>query len=135
VSKQQYPEPTVGALIFDPDGNIFLMRSHKWKDRYCIPGGHIEVGERIEDALKREVKEETGLDVFDLEFILFQEFVCGDSFWEKGRHYIFFDYACRTEGSDAAGRCVWVPVAEASDLDLERYTRNVIKEYLKRHPV
>ena len=140
MSKQQYPEPTVGALIFNTEGKIFLMRSHKWKDRYCIPGGHIEVGERIEDALKREVKEETGLDVFDLEFIIFQEFVCGDSFWEEGRHYIFFDYACRTEASDVtlndeAEHCVWVSIGEAFELDLEQYTLNVINEYLRRHPV
>ena len=61
--KQQYPEPTVGALILNPQGELFLMRSHKWRDRYVIPGGHIELGERMEDALRREIKEETNLDV------------------------------------------------------------------------
>ena len=37
-SPQHYPEPTVGALIFDPAGRLFLMRSHKWGGRYVVPG-------------------------------------------------------------------------------------------------
>ena len=38
---QHYPEPTVGALIFDPDGRLFLMKSHKWAGKYVVPGGHV----------------------------------------------------------------------------------------------
>ena len=90
MAEQQYPEPTCGALIFNPAGKIFLMKSHKWKDKYVIPGGHIELGEKMEDALKREIKEETGLDVFDIEFLFFQEFIFGEEFVKK-RHFIFFD--------------------------------------------
>lgn len=52
MTSQQYPEPTAGALIFNPQGKIFLMKSHKWKNGCVIPGGHIELGEKIEDALK-----------------------------------------------------------------------------------
>ena len=60
---QQYPEPTVGALIFNLEGKLFLMRSHKWRGQYAVPGGHIELGETMEQALRREVKEETNLDL------------------------------------------------------------------------
>jgi nucleoside triphosphatase len=45
---QHYPEPTVGALIFDPAGRLFLMRSHKWAGKYVVPGGHVELGETLE---------------------------------------------------------------------------------------
>ena len=68
MTEKKYPEPTCGALIFNPVGKIFLMKSRKWRDKYVMPGGHIELGEKIEDALKREIKEETGLDIFDIEF-------------------------------------------------------------------
>ena len=57
---KQFPEPTVGALVFNPEGKILLIKSYKWTGKYVISGGHIELGESIEQALKREVKEETG---------------------------------------------------------------------------
>ena len=73
--KQLFPHPTVGALIFNPEGKLLLVRTHKFHNKYVVPGGHIEVGEKMTSALIREAKEETGLDVYDLEFIFFQ-FYC-----------------------------------------------------------
>jgi nucleoside triphosphatase len=137
VPMQQYPEPTVGAMILDPQGKLFLMRSHKWRDQYVIPGGHIEVGESIEQALRREIKEETGLDIDHIEFIGFQEFILDDAFWEK-RHFIFFDYACTTESiqvtlNDEAQEYAWVPLAEALNWPIEPYTRSTIQRYIRQH--
>ena len=34
----QYPEPTVGALIFNPEGKLLLVKTHKWHGKYTIPG-------------------------------------------------------------------------------------------------
>ena len=134
--EQQYPEPTVGALIFNPEGKLFLMQSHKWKGKYVLPGGHIELGESMLEALKREVKEETNLDIHDIEFVCFQEFVYDDRFWEH-RHFIFFDYACKTDSTDVrlnseAQAYVWVTLDEAAALPVEHYTAIAIAEYLKR---
>jgi nucleoside triphosphatase len=134
MAEQQYPEPTVGALIFDPAGRLFLMKSHKWKDKYCIPGGHIELGERIEDAVRREVKEETNLDIRDLEFVSLQEAVYDEDFWQP-RHFIFLDFACRTDSTevklnDEAEEYVWVPLDKALTLPVEHYTAVVIRKYL-----
>jgi nucleoside triphosphatase len=134
--EQHYPEPTVGALVFDPEGRLFLMRTHKWKGKYVLPGGHIELGERMTEALKREVKEETDLDIYDLEFICFQECVYDERFWQK-RHFIFFDYACKTDSTevilnDEAQDYVWATLDEAATLPVEHYTQVVIREYLAR---
>ncbi|ADL12770.1 NUDIX hydrolase [Acetohalobium arabaticum DSM 5501] len=60
----KYPEPTVGAVIFNPDDEILLCKSNKWDNKYVIPGGHIELGERMEKALIREIKEEKGKLIF-----------------------------------------------------------------------
>jgi len=132
-----YPEPTVGALIRNPEGKIFLMRSHKWKHQYCIPGGHIELGEKIEEAVVREAKEETGLDVVDLEFLCIQECIFDESFWDTKRHFLFFDYACRTDSTkvtlnEEAQAYVWVSLEEAEDLAVESYTRHVIEVYREK---
>ncbi len=133
MSEQKYPEPTVGALIFNQEGKIFLMTSPKWKGKYVIPGGHIELGETIEQALKREMKEETNLDIYDIKFIMLQEFVFGEDFHEK-RHFIFLDYTCRTNDNEVilnkeGSSYVWVDINEALNLSIGSYTRNLILEY------
>lgn len=134
--QQQYPEPTVGALIFNPAGELLLLKSHKWHGKWVVPGGHVELGETLEEALRREVKEETGLDIQDIEFVLFQEFIYDRSFWEQ-RHFIFFDFACRSDLTDVilnseAQESVWVLPQDALGYPMDSYTRRAIETYLER---
>jgi nucleoside triphosphatase len=136
MAEQVFPEPTVGAFVFNPAGELLLLKSHKWPDMYVVPGGHVELGERIEEAVLRETKEETGLDVFDLEFILFQEFIYDPSFWQP-RHFIFFDYACKTQSTevqlnDEAEEHIWVRLETAVHLPLDTYTRVCIEKLIER---
>ena len=131
----KYPEPTVGALIFNSKGEILLIKSYKWKDMFVMPGGHIEVGETMEQALKREIKEETGLDIFDIKFLCFWEYIFGDGFI-KNKHFIFFDFLCRTNSSEVklnkeGQEFIWISPEKAMDLKIESYTKKTIKQYLK----
>ena len=135
MTDQKYPEPTTGAFIFNPAGELLLIKSHKWPDRYVVPGGHIELGEKIEVAVVREAMEETGLEIYDLKFICFQEFINDPLFWKPG-HYIFFDYQCKTNSSvvrlnDEAEDYVWVKPDLALDLPLDPYTRFALQIILK----
>jgi nucleoside triphosphatase len=135
MTEQIFPEPTTGVFIFNAEGKLLLLKSHKWPGKYVIPGGHVELGERIEAAAQREAREETGLEVSDLQFICFQEFVYDPAFW-KPRHYIFFDYACRADSSevrlnDEAEDYLWVEPQRAFDLPIDAYTRLSLQEYLK----
>ena len=136
MTEQIFPEPTVGVFIFNPSGELLLLKSHKWPGRYVVPGGHVEMGERIEEAAVREAKEETGLDVYDLEFILFQEFIYDPSFW-KPRHFIFFDYAGKTISTEIllnneAEEYIWVRLETAVQLPLDAYTRKAIEKLVEQ---
>jgi nucleoside triphosphatase len=136
MAEQQYPEPTVGALILNPDGELLLVRSHKWHVRYTLPGGHVELGESLEEAVIREAKEETGLDVFDPEFLTYQQFIFDDSFY-KERHFIFFDFLCRTEDqavilNDEAEDYLWVRPEEALSLEVSPFLKKALRVYLDR---
>ena len=137
MADQQFPEPTVGVFIFNQQGELLLLQSHKWPGVYVIPGGHVELGERIEEAAVREAKEETGLDIYDLEFITFQQFIYDPAFW-KHRHFIFFDYAAKTDSmdvvlNDEAQEYIWIEPKEALGLELDTYTRISIEAYLRKN--
>jgi nucleoside triphosphatase len=137
MSKKQFPEPTVGIFIFNQQGELLLLQSHKWPGAYVVPGGHVELGERLEETAVREAKEETGLDIYDLEFIHFQQFIYDPAFWKK-RHFIFFDFAARTDSTkvvlnDEAQDYIWIDPQEALGLSLDSYTRLSIEKYIAAH--
>jgi nucleoside triphosphatase len=138
VSQEQvYPEPTVGALIVNREGKILLAKSHKWFDKYTLPGGHIEIGETMEDAVKREVKEEVGLDVEVIEFLLMQEAIFAKEFWKK-KHFIFFDFLCKIGDQrvkldqDEIQDYTWVYPGAAFNLNLDSFTWKTLARYLQR---
>lgn len=129
----QYPEPTVGAIIFNPKEEILLVRSHKWKSNYVIPGGHIELGEKIEDALRREIMEETSLKIYDIRLVGLQQCIYDKAFFEK-KHFIFIDFACKTDTdkvklNEEHQEYVWVDLKSIDKLPLEPFTRKLLKEY------
>jgi nucleoside triphosphatase len=131
---QQYPEPIAGAFIMNANGKLFLFKTHKWKGMYCVPGGHIEVGETIEQALIREAKEETGLSVYEPKFLCINEYIPDGSFW-KNKHMLFLNYLVKTQGTEVklnheAEEYIWVTPKEALKLPLEYYTKKTIESYL-----
>jgi len=133
--RQRYPEPTVGAIILNREGKMLLVKSHKWGDRYTIAGGHVEVGERLEDALRREIKEEVGLDIKDIRFLMTQEAIFSKEFWQR-RHFIFFDFVCRcknesvkVDGEEIQG-FEWVSPSRALGLKLDTFTANMVRKFL-----
>jgi len=134
---QGYPEPTVGGLIVNREGKILLAKSHKWFNKYTLPGGHIEVGETMREAVAREVKEEVGLDVEVAEMLLVQEAIFAEEFWKR-KHFIFFDFLCKSKDNQVKldGReiqeYIWEYPGAAFRLNLDSFTKKTIEKYLQR---
>ena len=134
---QVFPEPTVGALIVNNQGKILLAKSHKWFDKYTLPGGHIEVGETMVEAVKREVKEEVGLDVDVVDLLLMQEAIFAPEFYKKN-HFIFIDFYCKSKDEQVKldqkeiQDYVWVYPGAAYNLKLDSFTRKTIDRYLEK---
>lgn len=132
---QRYPEPTVGGLILNNERELLLVESPKWKSRYTIPGGHVEIGETLVEALRRELKEEVGLRVEDPEFLIIQEAIFSKQFFRK-RHFLFFDYMCKTLNSDVKVDGVeitgfrWVKPEDALKMRLDSFTRRSVEAFL-----
>lgn len=65
------------AIIVDEKGRVLMLKRSNYTKKYSgewdLPGGHVRVGEKLEDGLIREVKEETGLDITDFKFVKKQE--------------------------------------------------------------
>lgn len=128
----KYPEPTVGAIIFNPDQRVLLCKSHKWDNKYVIPGGHIELGEEMESALKREILEETGLEIYDIKLISLKECIYSNKFHQK-KHFIFIDYQCKTNSyevvlNEEAEDYQWIDLNEIESYDIGGFTRELLLE-------
>lgn len=130
-----YPIPTVAAMILNPAGEVLLLKSLKWNGLLGLPGGKIDYGERVEDALVREIKEETGLVVYDLRFFIVQELISEVEFVHE-THFISVNYICRSHSSEIilnkeASDYVWCLPVEALALSINRPTRIMIEQYLQ----
>jgi phosphoglycolate phosphatase-like HAD superfamily hydrolase/ADP-ribose pyrophosphatase YjhB (NUDIX family) len=125
------PTVTVGALIYNSVGQALLVRTHKWSDLWGIPGGKIKWGEPSETALRREIKEETNLDIVDIEFVMAQDCIHSKEF-NRDAHFILLNYTCRCIGdssvilNDEARDFRWVNQSQALEMPVNEPTRRLL---------
>ena len=115
----------VGAVIQDDKGRILLVKHKRerggyWQGKWICPGGELEYGEGIEQGIKREVKEETNLEI-ELTSLL----VPFDRIVETGGkttlHVIYIDYVARLLGGELkvdsdVGEALWVERKNISEI-------------------
>jgi ADP-ribose pyrophosphatase YjhB (NUDIX family) len=135
-----YPLVTVGALVFNAKGEVLLVKTHKWHNKYGLPGGKIEVGESAENALIRELKEETNLNIYNIEFVLVQDCIFSEEFY-KPKHFVFLNYSCYTNNpteiilNDEAQEYLWTNPHLALRLDLNQQTKILIDKVIENQSV
>ena len=130
------PVATVGALVYNRAGEVLMIRTHKWSDLWGIPGGKIKWGESSVAALRREIREETNLDITDIRFVLAQDCIHSKEFY-RDAHFILLNYTCRRAGrrrvrlNDEAREHRWVTVPQALALPVNRPTRVLLQAVSK----
>lgn len=135
-NSRQYPSHPllgVGALIFDGDRVLLVERGKPPLEGYwSLPGGLVEASERLEDAVVREVKEETGLSVTAQRMATVFERIMPDANGECEYHYVLVDFYCSVTGGaleagDDSKSARWFPFAELPSLLLTEGTLDVIQ--------
>ncbi len=130
--KRLYPDQPVvgvGAVIVD-NGKIALIKrgNEPSRGKWTIPGGLVELAESPEQAVVREAKEETGLDVENPVLVDVVSNVDSDENGKVKYHYVIIEYFVHVKAgiaqalSDAA-ELRWVPFKEVEDYDLTRSFR------------
>jgi ADP-ribose pyrophosphatase YjhB (NUDIX family) len=123
----------VGGLIFQDD-SILLIRRGKppLEGQWSLPGGAVETGETLEEALRREILEETGLSLAGVRQFEIFERITRDQDGRPEYHFVLIDFistpASGTAGAaDDASACRWVPERELGRYHLTEGTLAVIE--------
>ena len=140
---RSYPDrPLLGVgAIIQRDSLILLVRraNPPLQGEWSIPGGLVEVGETTREAITREVREETGLDVVPDRLVEVFERILRDENSRVEYHFVLIDYLCRVlSGEERAGSDVselrWAACDELESLSVAPETCMVIQKAISAEP-
>jgi 8-oxo-dGTP diphosphatase len=128
------PQVCVGAVVVRDDCLLLVRRGHgPAAGEWSVPGGRVETGETLAEAVVREVAEETGLDVVCDELVGWVERI------DAEHHFVIFDFGATPVGpadvepraGDDAAEAAWVPLSDLASLRLV----DGLAEFLASHGV
>ena len=124
----------VGAIVIDAGRVLLVERGREpLKGYWSLPGGVLEVGERLVEGVRRETLEETGLEIEPLSVIEIFERIMSDAAGAAEYHYVLVDYVCRVTGGeltpgDDVSQVVWVERAVLPQYRITEGTVPVIEK-------
>ncbi len=106
----------VAAVIWNAEGDVLLIRRAKEprKGQWSLPGGKLEFGETLIEGVRREVREETGLEVEILGLVDVAETIRDASVGAADDHFVLIDYGARVISGTAEAACPSGPRCVAS---------------------
>ncbi len=125
----------VSAVIKKDDSVLFVKKPENigpYPNTWHIPGGGVEENETLEDAIKREIKEETNLEVTNLKPLMFLDDVEPDKHGEQ-THYVFLIYTANwqsgtTRSGDDITQFEWIQVDKIKEIAVPRPSVEVFKQ-------
>jgi len=124
----------VGAIILDAGRVLLVERGREpLRGYWSIPGGVVETGEKLIDAVRRETLEETGLEIEPVSVVEIFERIMRDGAGTAEYHYVLVDYLCRVIGGqlapgDDVSRAEWVDRSELPQYRITEGTVPVIEK-------
>ena len=131
---------TAAFIVNDRDEMLVVRRAKEpAKGTLDLPGGFVDMGETVEQGMIREIKEETGLDVTNIQYLFSSPNVYVYS--GMGVHTLDMDYLARVHGSvpvikaaDDAAEALWIPIAQVNPAEFGLTSiRNAVIRFLKEY--
>lgn len=131
---------TAAFIVNDRDEMLVVRRAKEpAKGTLDLPGGFVDMGETVEEGMIREIKEETGLDVTNIEYLFSSPNVYVYS--GMGVHTLDMDYLARVHGSvpaikaaDDAAEALWIPIAQVNPAEFGLTSiRNAVIRFLEEY--
>jgi ADP-ribose pyrophosphatase YjhB (NUDIX family) len=139
--ERRYPERPIvgaGAVIVQSRRVVIVQRANEpLKGEWSIPGGAVEIGERVRECAAREALEETGLEVEVGEVLEILDNIYPDAQGRPLYHYVLIDFFCRPRKGElrAGGDAIearWATAEELDRLGVADSTKRVIRKALER---
>lgn len=132
------PMVGVGVITFNSERKVLLVKrgNEPGKGLWSLPGGMVELGERVREAGIREVKEECNIDIESEDVISVVDLILEDSDGKVKYHYILIDYLAKYIGGELKPQsdvtdAGWFSQAEIAELDVPEVTREVLDKAFK----
>lgn len=141
MNDREYPARPIVAVgtIVVRDGCVLLARRGKppGLGKWSVPGGAVDAGEALEDAARREIREECGIEVELTDTIEVIQRITRDETQRARFHYVIVDYVARWKAgepqpSPEASEVRWVRPEEFDTLDMTPGTAEVIRRMLRK---
>ena len=139
------PCSATAAFIVNDNDEMLVVRRAKApaKGTLDLPGGFVDMGETVEQGMRREIKEETGLDVHDIQYLFSSPNVYMYS--GMGIHTLDMDFLVPVHGdpealkaivraADDAAEALWIPISQVNPVDFGLTSiRNAVVRFLREH--
>jgi nucleoside triphosphatase len=127
---KQYPLPAVAALIAH-NNKVLIVRTHKWSGLWGVPGGKIDYGEDALTALKREMREEVGLEIRNPVYAFYSDIIEDTNFY-KPAHFLSLEFVAYSDSdhvimNEEIAEFAWVSLADTFTYPINSYTKRLLE--------